>query len=266
MGPDRMKLDKTTLLGFLIALGGVLGGFYIHEGNFRSLVSGAAFTIVICGSFGALLIATPRRDVMLGLRAFGRAIHRQPEGLGSLREQILKLASLARREGMLALDEYATSPDADPFLAKCLNQAIDGSGAEDLKLSVETEMDLRSGDLDAASRFWEQWGTLCPTVGILGAVLGLVQVLPAMQRNPDNVGLGIATAFVATVYGVGYSNLVCLPISYKLNRLAEQEDIRMSMILEGVLGIQAGVAPGALRSRLEVYLTPEERVPEAATA
>ncbi|MEO0478504.1 MAG: MotA/TolQ/ExbB proton channel family protein [Planctomycetota bacterium] len=261
----KAKFDKTTLLGFLIAIGGVLGGFSIHEGKLEALWSGAAFTIVVVGSFGAVLVATPRRDVILGIRGFTQAIEIRSGQFGALREQILKLASLARREGILALDDYTNSKDSDPFLVKCLNQAIDGSSGEDLRASVETDMDLRAADLHASARFWENWGAICPTVGILGAVLGLIEVVGHLD-TPERMGPGIASAFVATVYGVGFSNLVCLPIAFKLQRLAEREDVRMSMVLEGVMGIQGGVAPGVLRSRLEVYLPPEEVRPREAEA
>ena len=105
----------------------------------------------------------------------------------------------------------------------------------------------------AGARFWETWGSICPTIGVLGAVLGLIH---AMQRiaTPADVGTGIAVAFVATVYGVGFSNLVCLPLAFKLKRLGQRERVRKSMVLEGVVGVQSGVAPGALRTRLKVYL------------
>jgi chemotaxis protein MotA len=112
---------------------------------------------------------------------------------------------------------------------------------------------LEEEDGHAGARFWETWGSLCPTIGVLGAVLGLIH---AMQRldTPSEIGGGIATAFVATVYGVGYSNLVCLPIAFKLKRQIERERVRKSMVLEGVVGIQSGLAPGALRNRLSVYV------------
>ena len=191
-------------------------------------------------------------------------MHAPADDLVALRDKILELASLARREGLLALDDYAQSPESDPFVVKCLNAAIDGSSAEALRDSVETDMGLRMAEMQATSRFWENWGTLCPTIGMLGSVLGLIQTMDVLANDAGSdapgraVFDGIATAFVATVYGVGYSNLVCLPVAFKIRRYVQREHVRMSMVLEGVLGIQAGMAPGALRSRLNVYTSASE--------
>jgi chemotaxis protein MotA len=114
-------------------------------------------------------------------------------------------------------------------------------------------MAIDEEDAHAGARFWETWGSLCPTIGVLGAVLGLMHVMQKLD-TPGEIGGGIATAFVATVYGVGFSNLVCLPIAFKMRRQLERERVRKSLVLEGIVGIQSGLAPGALRNRLSVYL------------
>lgn len=250
----RNRPDLMTLLGMLIAIGGVVGGFHLDEGHVRALLSSTAFMIVVVGSFGAVLVATPRSDVVRGLRAFWRALVPRRDDLAATRDRILELASLARREGLLSLEEFTQRPDADPFLVTCLTHAIDGASADVIRSTVETEMEIDEEDAHAGARFWETWGSLCPTIGVLGAVLGLIHVMNRLE-SPDQIGDGIATAFVATVYGVGYSNLICLPIAFKLKRQLELERVRKSMVLEGVVGIQAGIAPGALRNRLSVYVT-----------
>ena len=114
-------------------------------------------------------------------------------------------------------------------------------------------MHIQEEDDKAGMKFWESWGALAPTIGVLGAVLGLMHVMSVLDQ-PKLIGPGIAVAFVATVYGVGYSNIVCLPISFKLKRHIEQDQLLKQMTLEGVIGIQSGMAPGALRSKLKVYL------------
>jgi chemotaxis protein MotA len=167
--------------------------------------------------------------------------------------KILDLANLARRDGLLALESYTSGNDADPFLKKCLTLAIDGSSAEAIRATVEVDMMIEEEDSKAAAKFWETWGALSPTVGVLGAVLGLIHVMANLQ-NPEAIGPGIAVAFVATIYGVGYANIIALPISFKLKRQVEHQQLLQNMVLEGVVGIQSGLAPGALRSRLSVYL------------
>ncbi len=249
----RGRFDSMTVLGLLIAIGAVVGGHYHTSGSVASLLNLTAFLVVIVGSFGAVLVSTPHYDVLRGLRGFSRIVRPPPERFAVVRDSILELASLARREGLIALEERLEQKDLDPFLARCLGLAVDGSSSEALRDTVETDMELTLSDLRVASRFWENWGSLCPTIGVLGAVLGLIDVMGQLA-SPGELGKGIATAFVATVYGVGYSNLVCLPASFKLRRQAQREQVRMSMILEGVLGIQSGIAPGVLRTRLSVYV------------
>ena len=249
----RGRFDSMTVLGLLIAIGGVLGGHFHGSGSVSSPLNLTAFLVVIVGSFGAVLVSTPRYDVLRGLRSFTRIVVPPAEPFAGVRDSILELASLARREGLIALEERLEHQDLDPFLARCLGLAVDGSSSEALRDTVETDMELTLSDLRVASRFWENWGSLCPTIGVLGAVLGLIDVMGKLE-SPGELGRGIAAAFVATVYGVGYSNLVCLPVAFKLRRQAQREQVRMSMILEGVLGIQSGIAPGVLRTRLSVYV------------
>lgn len=245
-------MDIMTILGLLVAFGGVIGGQVLEGGHPGGLVQGTAFLIVIIGSLGATMVATPPADMMLGVKAFMKSIFPTKNDFGGVMDKILELANLARREGLLALESFTSGTEGDPFLRKCLTLAIDGSSAEVIRETVEIDMMIAEEEATAGLKFWETWGALCPTVGVLGAVLGLIHVMENLD-NPAAIGPGIAVAFVATVYGVGYANVVCLPLSFKLKRYVQHDQLMKSMILDGVVGIQSGAAPGALRSRLSVY-------------
>lgn len=246
-------MDIFTILGLVVSLGGVLGGMILEGGHPSALLQVTAFMIVIIGSLGATMVATLPSDMPFAIKALKKALLGVKYDFHGLMEKILELANLARREGLLALETYANSGQGDPFLVKCLTLAIDGSSAEAIRETVEVDMHIAEEDDKAGMKFWESWGALAPTVGVLGAVLGLMHVMGVLDR-PSEIGPGIAVAFVATVYGVGFANIVCLPMSFKLKRHVEHDQLLKNMVLEGVVGIQSGIAPGALRSKLKVYL------------
>jgi chemotaxis protein MotA len=246
-------MDILSIVGLIMAVVGVVGGMVMEGGHPDSLLQVTAFMIVIVGSLGAVLVSTVPSDLRYAVRSLRKAFLPPKYPLQPLLDKILELANLARREGLLALETYANSGQGDPFLVKCLMLAIDGSSAEAIRETVEVDMAIAEEDDKAGLRFWESWGALAPTIGVLGAVLGLMHVMSVLDE-PQKIGPGIAVAFVATVYGVGYSNIVCLPISFKLKRHVEQDQLMKRMVLEGVVGIQSGMAPGALRSKLRVYL------------
>jgi chemotaxis protein MotA len=246
-------MDILTPVGLVLAFIGVIGGMWLEGGHPGALLQISAFMIVILGSLGATLVATHPRDVPFAIKSLKTAFQPQKQDLQALMDKLLELANLARREGLLALEAYAGGGQGDPFLVKCLTLAIDGSSAEAIRETVEVDMAIAEEDDKAGMKFWESWGALAPTIGVLGAVLGLMHVMSVLHE-PSQIGPGIATAFVATVYGVGYSNIVCLPISFKLKRHIEHDQLKRRMVLEGVVGIQSGIAPGALRSKLRVYV------------
>ncbi|GAB4139931.1 MAG: flagellar motor protein [Planctomycetota bacterium] len=248
-------MDILSILGLIVAVGGVLGGQILEGGHPGALLQVTAFMIVILGSLGAVFVSTVPADIPHAIKSLKRVFLPPKYDFQGLMEKILELANLARREGLLALETYANSGQGDPFLVRCLTLAIDGSSAEAIRETVEVDMAISEEDDKAGMKFWESWGALAPTVGVLGAVLGLMHVMSVLDQ-PSLIGPGIAVAFVATVYGVGFANIVCLPMSFKLKRHIEYDQLLKSMVLEGVVGIQSGMAPGALRSRLRVYLGP----------
>ncbi len=245
-------MDILTILGLAAAFGGIIGGMILEGGHPSDLLQVTAFLIVIIGSLGATLVATVPSDLGHLIHSLRRTFMPEKHDFHGLMEKILELANLARREGLLALETYVNSGKGDPFLVKCLTLAIDGSSAEAIRETVEVDMHITEQDQKAGMKFWETWGALAPTVGVLGAVLGLMHVMSVLDE-PSKIGPGIAVAFVAMVYGVGYANVVCLPMSFKLKRHIEHDQLLKSMVLEGVVGIQSGIAPGALRSKLKVY-------------
>jgi chemotaxis protein MotA len=246
-------MDILSIVGLIVAVVGIVGGMVLEGGHPGSLVQLTAFMIVIMGSLGAVFVATLPSDIPFAFKSLKKVFLPKKYDFQGLMDKIFELANLARREGLLALETYANSGQGDPFLVKCLTLAIDGSSAEAIRETVEVDMAIAEEDDKAGMKFWESWGALAPTVGVLGAVLGLMHVMSVLD-NPADIGPGIAVAFVATVYGVGYSNVVCLPMSFKLKRHVEHDQLLKRMVLEGVVGIQSGMAPGALRSRLKVYL------------
>lgn len=246
-------MDIFTPIGLVLAFVGVIGGMILEGGHPTALLQLTAFLIVIVGSLGATLVATVPSDVGNAVQSLKRTFLPPKYDFHGLMEKILELANLARREGLLALETYANSGQGDPFLVKCLTLAIDGSSAEAIRETVEIDMHISEEDQKAGMKFWESWGALAPTVGVLGAVLGLMHVMSVLDQ-PALIGPGIAVAFVATVYGVGFANIVCLPMSFKLKRHIEHDQLLKQMVLEGVVGIQSGVAPGALRSKLKTYV------------
>ena len=245
-------MEIATIAGLLLAVVGVLGGGAIEGVTPDKLFGPTAFMIVILGSLGAALVATPLPDSLAGLGMLKNLFMPEAHDFKGMLDKILELANLARREGLLALESYTNDAASDPFLVKCLTLAIDGSSAEAIRETVEVDMFIAEEDVKAGAKFWENWGAFCPTVGVLGAVLGLIHVMNVLDQ-PELIGPGIATAFIATVYGVGYANIVALPFAFKLKRQLQHENLFKSMVLEGVVGIQSGVAPGALRSKLTVY-------------
>lgn len=245
-------MDIFSILGLVFAFVGIIGGMILEGGHPGELVQVTAFLIVIVGSLGATMVATLPSDFGQAIASLKRLFLPGKYDFQGLMEKILELANLARREGLLALETYANSGKGDPFLVKCLTLAIDGSSAEAIRETVEIDMHITEEDQKAGLKFWESWGALAPTVGVLGAVLGLMHVMSVLDQ-PKLIGPGIAVAFVATVYGVGFANVICLPMSFKLKRHVEHDQLLKSMVLEGVVGIQSGIAPGALRSKLKVY-------------
>jgi chemotaxis protein MotA len=244
-------MDFATLAGLVAGVGFILLGQAIEGGHAGSLVQGASALIVFGGTLGTVLVAFPGRDLKKALRLLGQAFGDKKHDPGKVVKEVVELASLARRDGVLALESKLGALQ-DPFLRRAMQLLVDGVDATVARTTLETEIELEYEENAAAAKVYESAGGFAPTVGIIGAVLGLIHVMENLS-DPTKLGPGIAVAFVATVYGVGISNLVLLPLANKLKRKLVGEKERKTLIAEGVLGIQDGLNPRVLEEKLRAF-------------
>jgi chemotaxis protein MotA len=244
-------MDITSIGGIVFAIACILGGQAIEGGHASSLGQATAAIIVLGGTIGAVAVAFPMGDFIKGLKMGGLAFKNKKNDSPQIIKEIVELASVARREGVLAL-EQKLGEIKDPFLKRAIGFLVDGVDANVARDSLETEIFHEFESNAAAAKVWESGGGFAPCVGILGAVLGLIHVMENLS-DPSKLGGGIATAFVATVYGVGFANLFFLPIAAKIKRKVGLEKDRKTLIAEGVLSIQGGLNPQVLEEKLNSY-------------
>lgn len=216
-----------------------------------ALVQPTAAIIVLGGTIGALVLMFPGKDLKGALSGLQLVFLGANADFPGTIDLIADLATKARKEGILAL-QSSVSGIEDPFLKKGIEMVTDGIDPHLLQEMMETELHFLEEEYNAAAKVWESGGGLCPTVGILGAVLGLIHVMENLS-DASKLGAGIAVAFVATVYGVGAANLICIPLATKLKLSAKPLLIIREMMLHGVLGIQAGESPNFIKQKLRVY-------------
>ncbi len=244
-------MDLATIGGIILAIGMILAGQALEGGHVGSILQGTAALIVFGGTIGATMVAFPMKDFMRGVKMFKAAFTEKAVDLNGLIKQIVELAGIARRDGVLALEGRLGSIE-DPFLRKALQFIVDGVDAGVARSALETQIEAEFEENSVGAKIYESAGGFAPTVGILGAVLGLIHVMENLN-DPSKLGGGIATAFVATVYGVGIANLIFLPVAAKLKRKLGIERDRKTMIAEGVLAIQEGLNPRVLEERLAAF-------------
>ena len=254
-------MDLGTIIGIVMAIAAILGGQALEGGHASSLMQLTAGIIILGGTLGATMVSFPmnelKRAASLAKLGFGNQHH----DVRATVKEIVELAAIARRDGVLAL-ESKLGAVTDEFLKRALQLLVDGVDATVARTMLETAIEVEYEEGAAGGKVYESAGAFAPAVGILGAVLGLIHVMENLS-NPDALGPGIAVAFVATVYGVGIANLLLLPLGSKIKRKLIHERERKTVIAEGVLGIQDGLNPRVLEEKLNAYAGLK---PEAAAA
>ena len=255
-----ISVDKASVSGLLLALAGILGGLLLEGGKVSQVLQPTAATIVFGGTAGAVLLQFPLGVVLAALRSLAGVFSEQAAGVESAIDRLVSYANIARRRGIVALDdELPNVPDS--FMRKVLTLAVDGIEPQELRKIAELEVENQLERGERCAQVFESAGGFSPTVGIIGAVLGLIQVMQHLDKI-DEVGRGIAVAFVATVYGVGAANLLFLPIAGKLRIRLREEQARCEMVLEGVISILEGMNPRVLRTSLGSFLGKSHLAPE----
>jgi chemotaxis protein MotA len=251
-GDKRRRLDLTVVAGLCLGVGLILVGHGLEDGKLGSLVQGAAAIIVFGGTMGAVLVSFPLQEVRRAIVSLRHVVVNDDPEPNDVLQTLGRFALRARKEGLLALEDEADRI-ADPFLRKGLTLAIDGTNSTTLRQMLESEISTREDFDEGPARVFEAAGGYAPTVGILGAVLGLIHVMENLS-DPSNLGSGIAVAFVATIYGVGSANLIFLPLGARLRARAARIARRREVLLEGVMGIQEGLNPRLIEHKLRGLL------------
>jgi chemotaxis protein MotA len=246
------RLDAATWLGLLFATSAIFGGFLHEGGRLGSILQFTAALIVFGGTLGATLVSTPWPQFRAALRRLGSVFFERPQPVSEVLTMILEFAAKARKNGLVALDaDLGRIPD--PFFRKALALAVDGADLQELQAMLELDVRVTEQRNEREARVFETAGGYSPTIGIIGAVLGLINVMKDI-RDPSKVGAGIAVAFVATIYGVGAANIFYLPAATKIKARAAEEMLRREMVIEGVTGIVEGLNPKLIQIKLEAYL------------
>lgn len=244
-------MDMLTLVGLLLAIAAIFGGNYLDGGSVSALLHLTPFLIVIGGTVGAVLVQTPlavfRRAMALSIWMFKPPIR----DYKAASKKIILWNRKAKRDGLLAMQNLARK-EKDPFIKKALMLVADGLEPQEIRKALAVEIDMSaSRDADAA-RVFEGMGGYAPTIGIIGAVLGLIQVMNQLG-DPALLGPGIATAFVATIYGVGSANFVFLPMAVKIRGIIEDAAHYREMLVDGLVSIADGESTGKLETKLGAY-------------
>src|ERR1700756_1645278 len=256
-----MNVDKSSLTGVILAVGGILAGLLLEGGNLRQIIQPTAAMIVFGGTLGAVMLQFPLPVVQHAIRRLGSVFVSPQQSPEATIQRLVQFAQKARREGIVSLDADLAQIE-DPFLKKSLMLAVDGTEPEELRKIMELELDNQAEYEEQVPQVFESAGGFAPTVGIIGAVLGLIQVMQHLDKI-DEVGRGIAVAFVATIYGVGSANLLYLPVSGKMKLRIREEQIMREMTLEGVASILEGMNPRMLETKLLGFLVEANHIPES---
>ena len=253
-------MDIATIIGIVLALGSILGGQILEGGHPGSIIQLTAFVIVMGGTLGAICVQNPLSVVLKGVSLLKLGITDPKHDNKGTITTIIDLANVSRKQGLLAL-EGKLKDIHDPFFRKGVQLIVDGTDPKAVHEILEIDVEFQEEEGLKAAKVWEAAGGYAPTIGIIGAVLGLIHVMENLA-DPSKLGSGIAVAFVATVYGVGAANLFFLPLASKLKFKLKEEAASRVMIIMGLVGLAQGENPRLLQEKLEGYLPESERTKE----
>jgi chemotaxis protein MotA len=254
-----VRFDKASFLGIILALGGILAGLLLEGGRLSQVLQPTAAMIVFGGTLGAVMLQFPLNIIILAFRRLGSVFVNPERNPQATILQLVQYAQKARREGIVSLDAELSQIE-DAFLKKSLMLAVDGTEPQELRKVMELELDNQAEYEEQVPQVFESAGGFAPTIGIIGAILGLIQVMQHLDKI-DEVGRGIAVAFVATIYGVGSANLLYLPMAGKMKVRIRDEQIMREMTLEGVASILEGMNPRMLETKLLGFLVEANSAP-----
>ena len=245
-------MDRLSVIGTVLALVALVGGSVLKGAGLSGLWSPAAFVIVIVGTLAAILLQTSLPTFMRAMKMIAWVFKPPAHDHNAVIAQIVEWSTTARKQGLLGLEAQVAQQN-DPFLAKGLQMVVDGVEPEAIRQMLEIELHGQSARDLAAAKVFEGMGIYAPTLGIVGAVLGLMAVMKNLA-DPSKLGHGIAAAFTATIYGIGSANLALLPIGNKLKTLVNAQTVEREMIVEGLIAIAQGENPRNIEARLSGYV------------
>ena len=245
-------MDLLSFIGVAIAFAAILGGNWLEGGHLDTLANGPAMVIVLGGTIGAVLLQTPLQIFLRSMRMLGMVFVPPKRALQATIDKLVDWSKIARKDGLLGL-EVAVQGEPDLFVRKGMQLLVDGNEPDEIRHTLEVELDSRERFDLQAGKVLEAMGGYSPTIGIIGAVMGLIHVMQNLS-DPSKLGSGIATAFVATIYGVGLANLFLLPMANKLKAYVLQESHYRELVIEGLVAISEGENPRQIETRLQGFL------------
>jgi chemotaxis protein MotA len=245
-------MDIASIGGILLAIVGILAGMMIEGGSIGQITQPTAALIVIGGTTGAVMLQFPLKTFLAAVKQAMKIFISSGADGEEVLKQLVGFANKARKSGIVSLDQDLGSV-SDPFLKQALMLAIDGTEPSEVRKIMQMELENKAEMEEKIPQVFEAAGGYSPTVGIIGAVLGLIQVMQHLD-NINEVGRGIAVAFVATIYGVAMANLICLPAAGKLKIRHREEQMVKEMMLEGVISILEGMNPRMMETKLRTFL------------
>jgi chemotaxis protein MotA len=251
-------MDLGTIIGLVVGFTAVIGGQILEGGHIGAIMQKTAAIIVLGGTCGATVCSFPTRDLIKALKDFKKVFMPGVPDMEQVIKDMASYSEMARRNGLLALQPLINESTGDPFKTKALQLVVDGTDPQQFKDFMEIELASFEANEKTSAEVFEAAGGYAPTIGIIGAVLGLIHVMQNLS-DPTKLGEGIAVAFVATIYGLVTANIVCLPAATKLKKIVKQQVLVKTLIIEGLLDIQSGMNPRLIIMKLQGFLAEQHK-------